>query len=243
MVLAKESELRQAYQGERVAAKYIEERFVSELHRLLHDRQVAATQRVLDHARPQRVLEIAPGPARVLRDLRPTGMVVCLEYNEGMINHGRRACPEKAAWVRGNGFQLPFAEEFDLVYSFRFVRHFRRPDRERLYAQIRRVLKPGGHLVLDAVNRRIAGPLRDENPEDYPIYDKLYGQDELREELTKAGLPPVRMNAVQKHYRWQFRSQVFLGPRANWLNRLLIRALEGLPGGHGLEWIVTCRRV
>jgi ubiquinone/menaquinone biosynthesis C-methylase UbiE len=170
-------------------------------------------------------------------------MVVCLEYNEGMIKYGQPACDGKAVWVRGNGFQLPFAQVFDLVYSFRFVRHFHRKDRERLYAEIRRVLKPGGSFVMDAVNEHVSGPLREGNSDDYPIYDKLYRPDELHSELTEAGLVPLQMHAVQKRYGWQFRSQVLLGPRVNWLNRLVIRALERLPGRDGLEWVVTCRRV
>src|SRR5262249_4547749 len=131
---------------------------------------------------------------------------------------------------------------FDLVYSFRFLRHFRRDDRNRLYAEIQRVLRPGGYFLMDAVNERVSRPLREANPEDYPIYDVLYTEEELRRELTTAGLEPVELRPVQKFYRWQYRSQVLLGPRANWLNRLVIRGLEHLPAGHGLEWIVTCRR-
>ncbi|HXG08816.1 MAG TPA: class I SAM-dependent methyltransferase, partial [Gemmataceae bacterium] len=129
-----------------------------------------------------------------------------------------------------------------LVYTFRFVRHFRRSDRERLYVQVRRVLKPGGYFVLDAVNERISRPLRQVHPEDYPIYDELFRRDDLCRELAEAGLEVVELEPVQKCYSWQYRSQVLLGPRANWLNRWVIRGLERLPRRDGLEWIVTCRR-
>jgi SAM-dependent methyltransferase len=169
-------------------------------------------------------------------------MLVCLEYNEGMIAHGQPACGKRALWVRGNGFQLPFATCFDLVYSFRFVRHFHRADRERLYGEIRRVLRPGGYFVMDAVNERLSQALRAAHPEEYPIYDKLYRLPELVDELGRAGLKPFQVQPVQKHYTWQYRSQVLLGPRANWLNRLVVRGLEALPWREGLEWIVTCRR-
>jgi ubiquinone/menaquinone biosynthesis C-methylase UbiE len=243
MTSTSETELQQAYQGEALAARYVDQRFASELHRLLHDRQVAAVQQQMNRARPEKILEIAPGPGRLTRDLQPTGLLVCLEYNEGMIGHGRPACGERALWVRGNGFQLPFGECFDLVYSFRFVRHFRRADRQRLYGEIRRVLRPGGHFVMDAVQARLSKPLRDAHPEEYPIYDKLYQLSELGVELNQAGLELVQVQPVQKRYTWQYRSQVLLGQRANWLNRLVVRGLEALPGREGLEWIVTCRRV
>src|SRR5437773_7026293 len=174
MALASETEIQQAYQGEDRAARYIQARFINEVHNLLHDRQVATVQRLLHQARPQKILEIAPGPGRLTRHLQPSGMLVCLEYNEGMIAHGQPACGERTQWVRGNGFQLPFAPCFDLVYSFRFVRHFHHADRERLYGEIRRVLRPGGYFVMDAVNERLSKPLRDAHPEEYPVYDKLY---------------------------------------------------------------------
>jgi SAM-dependent methyltransferase len=241
--LTTERELGEAYRSPAVAAEYVEQRFRSALYRLLHDRQVAAVQQAIAEQRPGRILEIASGPGRLTRDIRPSGSLTCVEINEGMIAEGRAACNGRVQWVRGNAFQLPFLDgEIDLVYSFRFVRHFQRADRDRLYAEIRRVLRPGGVFMMDAVNERISKPLRDASPEEYPIYDELYRPEKLRAEMSAAGLPVVRLGPVQKWFGWQNRSQVILGPRAKWLNRLVIHALERLPARDGLEWIVTCRR-
>ncbi|HTK74235.1 MAG TPA: class I SAM-dependent methyltransferase [Gemmataceae bacterium] len=243
MSLATECEIQSAYRGGDTAARYVRDRFMAPLHGLLHDKQVRSVQGLIDRVRPQSVLEIAPGPGRITRDVRPVGALVCLEYNEGMIAEGRAACGDHVQWVRGNAFDLPFAAgEFDFAYSFRFVRHFHLADRRRLYDGIRRVLKPGGHFVMDAVNERVSGPLRRRDPAEYPIYDELYTPDRLRAELADAGFDVVRLEPVQKCFGWQQRSQILLGPRANWLNRLVIRGLERLPFRDGLEWIVTCRR-
>jgi SAM-dependent methyltransferase len=239
--IASEEQIQAAYRGHAEAAEYVARRFTDEINRLLHDRQVGAVNATIKRLRPARVLEIAPGPARVTRDVRPTGTLVCLEYNEGMIEQGRMALGGRAMWARGNGFRLPFAQGFDLAFSFRFVRHFHREDRGRLYAEVRRVLRPGGYFLFDAVNERVSQPLREAHLEEYPIYDKLYRADELREELIEAGLEPVALEPVQRCYRWQSLSQVLLGPRAGWANRLVIRGLERLPARDGLEWIVTCR--
>ena len=95
---------------------------------------------------------------------------------------------------------------------------------------------------MDAVNERVARPLREQHPDEYPIYDELYSREVLRDELAKAGLEVLQLEPVQKCFRWQHRSQTLLGPRANWINRLLIGTLERLPIRDGLEWIVTCRR-
>jgi ubiquinone/menaquinone biosynthesis C-methylase UbiE len=242
MSLASQVEIRSAYEGNAVAARYVSERFANELHGLLHRRQVAAGQKALDAIGTGRALEIAPGPGRLTRDLRPTGQLTCLEFNEGMIAEGRRACGQRASWVRGNGFQLPFAAEFSMLYSFRFIRHFHGVDRARLFGEIRRVLLPGGLLVMDAVNERISRPLRETDPKAYTIYDKLYQPDQLQHELAGAGFETVSLEPVQKCYRWQSLSQWLIGPRSRWLNRVLINALERLPMRDGLEWIVTCRR-
>jgi SAM-dependent methyltransferase len=242
MTLASEAEIQQAYKGRAIATRYTRERFHNQVHGLLHDRQVAVVQCLIDGRRPERVLEIAPGPGRITSAIRAAaGSLICLEYNEGMIAQGRSVCGGRARWVRGNGFHLPFDRAFDLVYSFRFVRHFHRADRERLYAEIRRVLRPGGYFVMDAINEAVSRPIREASPGEYLIYDKLYRPDELRRELADAGLPVVDVEPVQKRFLWQCRSQVLLGPRCDWLNRVVVRGLERLPSRSPLEWIVTCR--
>lgn len=241
MTLSTSHEIQRAYEGNEMASTYVGHRFVSELHRLLHDRQVGLVQRIIDRVRPRRTLEIAPGPGRVTREVRPSGRLVCVEFNAGMIDRGR-AATAGATWVRGDGFRLPISGDFDLAYSFRFVRHFHRADRDRLYAEIRKVLKPGAWFVMDAVNERVSRPLREACPDEYPIYDKLYREEELRDELTAAGLEPVDVQPVQKCFVWQYRSQVLVGPRSSRMNRMLIRGLERLSRQEGMEWIVTCRR-
>jgi SAM-dependent methyltransferase len=243
MMISTEMGIKGAYQDESTARSYVANRFTSQLNRMLHDRQVAAVQGAIDRLRPGKTLEIAPGPGRLTRHLRPSGKLVALEYNESMIAQGRPHTTTRSDWVRGDGFHLPFAPGFDLVYSFRFIRHFRRADRERLYAEIRRVLRPGGQFILDAVNVQISAPLRAKRPEDFPIYDKLYRRDELFEELTGAGFNPISAQPVYKFKRCQTLSQVLVGPRADWLNRLVIRVLERFPSRDGEEWIVTCERV
>ncbi len=243
MPLASENAIQSAYQGRETAQCYVGQRFASELHRLLHDRQVKAVNRLMREVRPARALEIAPGPGRVTRDIQPAGELVCLEFNQGMIEVGRSACDPRVRWVRGNAFQLPFENAFDLVYSFRFIRHFHREDRRRLYRQIAGVLRPGGYLVMDAVNGRVSGPLREKDPDAYPIYDKLYrDENEIRQELQSAGFEVVRSEPVQRWYGLQSWAQVLLGPRSRLLCRLAIRGLEWLRRGPALEWIVTCRR-
>lgn len=242
MVRHTEAEIKAAYHGESTARDYVAERFESQLMRMLHEAQVREVNRVMTANRPRRTLEIAPGPGRVTREVNPAGELVCLEYNEGMIEEGKRACGDHVEWHRGDAFDLPFESSFDLVYSFRFVRHFRRADRERLYQQVRRALKPGGRLIVDAVNAQVSASLRQSNPEAYSVYDKLYQDEaELQQELSDAGFVIEQLTPVQRWFRLQYQVQVLVGPRSDWLARKLIRSAETLSRGAALEWVVTCR--
>jgi SAM-dependent methyltransferase len=136
-----------------------------------------------------------------------------------------------------------FRQPFDLVYTFRFIRHFQLADRQRLYAQIRRVLRPGGLLLFDAVNAVVSRPLREAHPEEYPIYDELYDTlEDLRTELNRAEFELTDQRVVQRGFRRQQQVECLLGPRCRWLSRFVIRVLEQTSRGPGLEWIVTCRR-
>ncbi len=242
-MISSEEGVREAYRGAEAAQAYVDARFSRELMRLLHERQVARVQEIINQARPARTLEIAPGPGRVTRDIRPTGELICVEFNTGMIDVGQASCSNGARWVQGNAFDLPFDQEFDFVYSFRFVRHFQCEDRIRLYEQFHRALRPGGWFIMDAVNAKVSGPLRTADPSSYPIYDVLYSTpEELRDELRSAGFEIVSLEPVQRWFSLQYKAEALLGPRSRRLSRWTIRLLERLRRGPALEWIVTCRR-
>ncbi len=245
-----EAQIQRAYAGRETAMRYTGQRFANDLNRLLHRQQVTTVRSAIARMRPRRVLEVAPGPGRLTREVAAgfEGALTCLEFNAGMIEAGRSHCPPAVRWVRGNAFAMPFAPEaddqpFDLAYSFRFIRHFRRADRDRLYHQLARVLRPGGRLLFDAVNGRISRPIRNAAPSQYPIYDVQYDRlDTLSRELGEAGFTLMEARPVHRAFACQFRVQCLLGPRSRRLNRLALDTLERLSHGPGLEWIITARR-
>src|SRR5262249_37847192 len=156
--------LQEFYDDPHVVETYLQ-RKAQPLGAVLHARQVAFLNDLIGRLRPGRVLEVAPGPARLSAELRPVPLAIGMDFSPRMLAEARRRTQARGlAWrfVRGDGFALPFATAtFDLVLSARFVRRFEPAPRARLYAEIRRVLRPGGHLVLDAQNRRVAEPHRD----------------------------------------------------------------------------------
>src|SRR4029453_5622806 len=174
------ADIKKAYQSDRVAREYVARRFQTPLGALLHRRQVRAVQRLIREEAIEHAAEIAPGPARVTVEVAPMLKSVTLidasaqilaEARLRLAGHGGAA---HARFVQADAFRLPIGERFNLVYSFRLIRHFERADRLRLYGEIARVIAPRGWLVFDAVNRSISAPLRARAaPGEYEHFDAL----------------------------------------------------------------------
>jgi SAM-dependent methyltransferase len=248
MALKEPGEIQAAYSETATAEEYVDRRFASAWGSVLHARQVAAINAAIARHGAKHVLEIAPGPARLSGEVTGFSRGYLCEFNDAMAQVARRRVGGPGSrWrlVRGDGFHLPFARQprFDLVYTFRFIRHFALADRTALYQEIQSVLKPGGLFVFDAVNVDVDLPARTRNgPDQSPIHDVFYTPDELRDELRAHGFEPVALVGVIRHLTMQRWMQIVIAPRANRLARQLIALLERVPGDP-LEWVVTARKL
>jgi ubiquinone/menaquinone biosynthesis C-methylase UbiE len=139
---------------------------------------------------------------------------------------------------------LPFrSEAFDAVYTLRFLRHFQLPDRQRLYGEIRRVLRPGGLLMLDALNRNVSLPYRlQRGVESYHIYDALYRREEIEAELQAAGFCVVAAESIIKHPRVQRRLNRLRLIKLDRIASVLIGSLEHVPGDNPSDWMLLCEK-
>jgi demethylmenaquinone methyltransferase/2-methoxy-6-polyprenyl-1,4-benzoquinol methylase len=96
-----------------------------------------------------RLLDVATGTGLVARAaadiLGSPRDVVAVDPSAGMMDVGRRLLP--MAFVRGLAEALPFSEEwFDFVTMGYALRHV--PDLVGTFREFRRVLRPGGRLVI-----------------------------------------------------------------------------------------------
>lgn len=239
--------IRDAYRDDDVARTYVERRFAEPLFALLHDRQVRAVVDLIRRERLQRILDVAPGPARVTLDVARAcaarGMM--LDSSLSMLAEARRRLNGVSArWhaIQGDVFALPISGPIDFVYSFRLLRHLDETDRERAYGEIARVLRRGGFFVFDAVNEKVSAPLRTASPGDYHHFDALMRPPALRAELRRAGFELVQLLGVQRRFGALSRLQRLVAPRSRPIARFLMECVDAL-GGEPLEWIVVCRRV
>ncbi len=205
-------------------------------------------RQLIGKLQPERVIEIAPGPARLTVDLASSfdRAGVLLDTSAQMLNEaeGRLKVAGVSGWrrVQGDAFHLPFAGVVDLVYSFRLIRHFDDADRVRLYLEIARILRPGGFLVFDAVNEKVAAPLRQKPGHSGQHYDALLTPEKIAQEVEAAGFRVVSLEGVQRHYPILYNLQVLVAPRSRRLAGAAMRLVDRIPAGEPLEWIVTCQR-
>ncbi|MBD0739903.1 class I SAM-dependent methyltransferase [Streptomyces sp. CBMA29] len=111
------------------------------------------------------------GTLRSLCRKRVTGV----DFSAGMLAAARAAHtgrdttegPEPE-WVRADVRALPFDAEFDLAVSFGAFGHFLPAERPRLFARVRRALRPGGLFAF---------PVTAPPPVDSALYWALWGFD------------------------------------------------------------------
>lgn len=102
---------------------------------------------------PHDLLEIAAGTGAVTRrlvdDLPAPIRIVATDLNQAMLDvAAKRGTARTVTWQRADAMMLPFADaSFDLVVCQFGVMFF--PDRPKAYAEVRRVLRPGGRFLFN----------------------------------------------------------------------------------------------
>jgi len=147
-----------------------EEHFPSEIDpRILHVR--AVIEGIAPIGPGARVLDAGCGKGRFAKHVKqayPEAAVVALDLALAML---RRAPPELER-VAGTMLELPFApQSFDAVYATESLEHA--VDIEAAVAELCRVLKPGGRIVIIDKNARQWGRL------ETPPWERWFREEEL----------------------------------------------------------------
>jgi uncharacterized protein len=136
-------------------------------------------RRVLELAAPrpgETVLEVATGTGVQLVDLahrNRDGRTVGVELAPGMLAQTRRRLERSGLGgvelIEGSALELPFEDEtFDLVVNGYMLDLLPKEDIPRALAEFRRVLRPGGRLVLSNMTKGVRRPHR--------VWDWLYAR-------------------------------------------------------------------
>lgn len=116
-------------------------------HALIDDLQVGV---VAPLARGRDCLEIGCGTGLILRRIAPEARTaIGLDISTGML---RKARERDLPVVCASATDLPFSEgAFDTIYSFKVLAHV--AEIRRALREVERVLRPGGHAVLEFYNK------------------------------------------------------------------------------------------
>lgn len=235
------------YQDDGVAAKYIDERFSKPLGRVLHKMQIDSINSTIRFYRIGHVLEVACGPARLTREITGLTRGVALDGSFQMLKIAYQRLKDRNHWqlLLADAFNPGINHRFQLIYSFRFIRHFRLSNRIKLYKVFHTILEETGILIFDAVHyEKIAAIRRLENRGQRVIYDKIYADiNELKSEMNTAGFEFVSLKEAVRHFYLQaVVSRISHRLKRDDAGVRIIRSLERYPFGRPLEWIVTFRK-
>ncbi len=270
--LSSPGEISAYYRQQEVAERYITRRFTDPLNKVEHARQVAILNKVLSKLQREKsyrekaygekgalsIAELACGPARVTAalDVEDGKNVhgVSIDSSEEMLNLARKRMGERGtkwAFLRGDIFNEDLdkilkgkMKSADILFTFRFLLHFKSPERKTIYRAAHKVLASGGLFVFEAMNKSVVYPLRAIlSRKRYFVYDKLYLRNELAEELRQNGFLIIRFYPVLRHFWLQaLLSRPFKFFRMDGSAEKIVAWLEKFPSREPYQWVVLCRK-
>ena len=172
--------------------------------------EVAQALRLVDPHPGRRLLELGCGAGTLLAAAAARGtQAVGIDVNRGAL----RLASEAAGVLLASAERLPFPEErFDAVVAQHLIEHFSAPG--PLLQEWRRVLVPGGRLVLVTPNDRYPDPSVYFDPDHKLIFSRRL----LRQALVTAGFQVERCYTIFPYLGSQRLRP--LARRLPWLRRL-----------------------
>jgi SAM-dependent methyltransferase len=169
------------FTGERFTPECVREIWYEHVHRYVFAREFVAGLRVLDAA-------CGEGYGSAMLAERAAS-VVGVDLSEDAVAHARgRYTADNLAFQAADGTALPFDDDaFDCVVSFETLEHLH--DQKGLLAEFRRVLKPGGFLLISTPDKAVYTD-RQKNDNAFHVAELYRGEFE---DLLAGYFPAVRL--------------------------------------------------
>lgn len=249
------SEIESKYQDRDLVEKYEKRRFSHPYWAMSQDKEVAIVSRAIKQAKPNRLLEIAVGTARIARNIPHEyfNEGYALDSSPEMLEVSTKLL-DSSKWkvISGDAMNLDFPDDyFDAVMTFRFIRHFQMEDRKKIYESVARVLRPNGYLIFEAFNKNLT-PKASELiglGGKKGIYDELWTRESLEKELDDNGFKVVKLIPYLHHIDFSMKlgflhRGVRKIARAEFIPlwKTMHRAIDLIPSKHFIYWEVVCQK-
>lgn len=112
--------------------------------------------------------------------------MIGMDYSEECLSIARKFKHPSYSFKVGNALELPFKDNtFDTVMTWEVLEHIPKHTEERMFSELYRVLKPGGHLFLSTQHRSFFSTVLD--PAWWLVGHRHYSQNNIREFAKKSG--------------------------------------------------------
>lgn len=113
--------------------------------------------------------------------------MVGIDYSEGCLAVAKKFKYPSCTFKIGNALHLPFKDNtFDTVISWEVLEHIPKHTEEKMFSEIYRVLKPGGHLFLSTQYRNFFSTILD--PAWWLVGHRHYSQNDIKKFTKKSRL-------------------------------------------------------
>lgn len=191
-----QAEIKKYYSKMEIAQNYKKERFVRYPQNcidFLERKSVCAIINDKYGKRKQKLpelLDIAPGDGRITQESLKFGRCTAVDASAAMLDvlKERLGRDARLRVIHADYFEDTIGDQYDVVTTFRYLRHFEYASRKELYKKIHGNLKENGILIFDVPNLVFEMKLREVTGwENYNIYDMFWTKEDMVRELDEHG--------------------------------------------------------
>lgn len=163
-------------------------------------REVRRLLDAIPSGRPLRVLDAGTGfgqYAYFVARTFPNAEIRAVDVKQQYLDRARRFVDQtpyadRVTWAIDDLTELESEGPFDLILAVDVMEHI--PEDETVFEHFERVLRPGGHVIINTPSDQGGSDVQEEGDESF-IGEHVregYGREELAEKLRAAGLEPVK---------------------------------------------------
>ncbi|WP_394884859.1 methyltransferase domain-containing protein [Clostridium butyricum] len=197
------------YSQQSIATSYHEDRFSSYPMNLYDALERKAINIIINAQYGQKdleLLDIASGDGRILKELFEFGKCTSIDNSSEMLKivFDKYAHNNGLTIKKGDFLEINVENKYDVITTFRYIRHFEYEDRKVIYEKIRKSLNDNGIFIFDVPNIDAELKLRETlGWQNFNIYDVFWSKKSIELEAEQNGFEikfciPVGENLIEE---------------------------------------------